>query len=655
MLLFVASKSALAEVEQDLFSLSLEQLLKVKVDTSSNKLKAVREQPGTVSIITEEQIARSSARNLMQLLKQVPGFWHGTDTISTFSVSFRGIWGMEAKILLIVDGIEQNELAFGTLVLGHRYPTSTIKQVEIIRGPGGVKYGGQAALAVIKVTTKGEEFNTTHLAMSADLSSDGVYNSTYSLVSGGRLGKADDQLRYSMSASFGEGDYSDKLWTGLDGYSYNMSDRSNSRPLNFNFSIFNENYSARLIYDRFRQQDQLLFGDSGLFASPFIRYTEPSSLSFESLNFALNYRWKVGDSLELESKLTYVKQIPWRNITQFGQRTSRESERKRLDFTALFDYSKTSNILIGTSYYTEKQVVTESHLFDASTRYDGSNYDSSDDYSVYLQFESETEWASYTLGGRYERHDFSGSLFVPRLAVTKVWDKLHGKLVYNEAFKIPQFDTIASAKNAGTALSGYEKTKMIELELGYQQSQNFVYSGNIYWTEVTDYIGFDPAKISNATLGDYSGFGGEFILTMGKDNLESTLSYSVFQIDQTNIDVLTVEPDKEAILGIPNHMLKLQGRYNINENASLNVNGTLISSQYACVSDSNFVCGVPQKQSNEYDIDLFYRYTNNQYSYNLGIANIFDSDVLYIQPYRGSQSPIPGLGRRLMFNTEFEF
>ncbi len=652
-LLLLASSLVLAKAERDLFSMSLEELLELRVDITSNKLKTVRDQPGTVSIITQEQIARSGARNLMQLLKQIPGFWHGTDTIGTFSVSFRGIWGMEAKILLIIDGIEQNELSFGTLVLGQRYPTSTIQQVEIIRGPGSVKYGGQAALAVIKVTSKGADQDSTQVTMTTDLSKNNHHNSNYALVSGGFIDPQKKKLRYSFSGSFGHGDYSDKTWTGLDGYSFNMANRSNSEPANLNFSLINDRQKIRVIYDRFKQEDQLLFGDSGLFASPFSRYTQPNQLSFESYNVSYQYRWQPSEQLQIESELVYIKQRPWNSTGQYQQRLKREAQRWRADLVAIYDYSAVSNLLVGSSYYSESESVTESYLFNPDIRFNGKNSVSNTDHSVFLQFEGETNWANYSLGGRYENHDYSGNHFVPRFALTKLWDKLHTKLVYNEAFKIPQFDTIASAKNAGTALTETEESKTIEFELGYQLSEHLYASGNIYRMEITDYIGFNPITASNTTLGDFSSFGGEFIINWKQEKLDILLSYSMFQIEKTNISTLTIATDNEAVLGIPNHMIKLNSHYAFSSKNSISFNGSLISKRFACITDSNFICGIPQEQKAEYDFDLFYKQQANKLSYQIGIANLFNTDVLYIQPYRGSQSPIPGLSRRLMLDIEY--
>lgn len=639
---------------EDIFTLSLEELMAIPVDLASNTMQPINKQPGTVSIITEQQIARSGARYLMDLIKQVPGFWVGTDTIGTLSVSFRGVWGMEAKILLIIDGIEQNELAFGSLVLGNRYPVNTIKQVEIIRGPGSVKYGSQAALAVIKVTTKGRDINGQQVSFTADANENGIFKNTYSIVSAGRINET-NSLRYSSAISFGQGDYSDQTWQALDDYSVDLNNNSRSESLNINTSLRDEHNEFRIIYDRFKQEDRLLFGDAGLFVSPNQRYTLANTLSFESINIKSQHNWKLNHNWSAEGIVTFVKQKPWNSDSQYNQRLRRDAQRWRIDLLAQYQINHHSNLALGSMYYNEAEEVSESYLFDADTRFGGRNAINQNDHAFYLQYEAETQWANFTLGGRYENHDAAGSHFLPRLALIKTIDAVYGKLVYNKAFKIPQFDTLASAENSGTAITETELTTTSELELGYRINDQINLSGSFFHLNIENYIGFNPVSASNQTLGQFSAYGHELELNWITSELKLHASYSLFLIDQTDIQAFSVDNQRNAVLGIPNHMLKFDGQYFLSTYNSLNLNGSIISSRYACVDDANLICGTPQRLHEEYDVNLFYRHNNHTFSYNLGIANILDTNAKYVQPYRGSQSPIPGLSRRAMFDIQYQF
>ncbi len=78
------------------------------------------------------------------------------------------MWSYEGKVLLSVDGIEMNELLFGTAQFTNRFPVDQIKSVEIIWGPGSAIYGGFAGLNVINIVTKkSADYNSGSLAITS--------------------------------------------------------------------------------------------------------------------------------------------------------------------------------------------------------------------------------------------------------------------------------------------------------------------------------------------------------------------------------------------------------------------------------------------------------------------------------------------------------
>lgn len=654
-LLFIITFGSCAHAQDDFLSLSLEELMNTKVNISSNEKTSIREQPSVVTLLTRNFIKQSGARYLQDLLKQVPGFWVGTDTIGTSSVTFRGVWGMEAKILLIIDGIEQNELAFGSLVLGNRYPIDNISKVEIIRGSGSVKYGGQAALAVIRITSLTTDQVGQSISFMGDFSSTREHNTIVSYTTAGEVILNDNVIDYGFSISAGQGDYSNKSWQALDGYQFSLKGNSNAEPFNVNLQLGHQDWKFKLQHEKFIKQDRLLFGDSGLFFPPYKRYTKPNELSFLHQAINLEKEWSFIEELNFHTKLTYVKQKPWNSKGQYQHNLSRRLDRFRIDMSGIYSLSETANILTGISYYYETAKVTESYIFNPETRYQGSNKSTNNDKAIYGQYESIFDWAKLTLGLRYEDHDFAGNKVVPRASLIKTWEKLHTKLVYNEAFKIPQFDTVASASSPNSAITEPETTKSWELEVGYQIRNKLAFTGNFYLQKINDYIGFNPQTASNSTLGDFSSMGAELQLNWQVDRLSLNTSYSFFTIEKNNITAFSIESDNDAVLGIPNHMFKAGLHYELNSGSSLHIVGQYISGRYACVEDPNWVCGVPEKLDRTFDFKLFYQYEMNKFSMNFGVSNILNEEHYLVQPYRGSQSPIQSYGRQLMLDLNYKF
>src|SRR4051812_26936833 len=75
-----------SESIQDLVELSafteaseLQKILNSKVSVSSKKELTTRETPGIISLITSEEIKNSGARDLIDVLRLVPGLDFGTD------------------------------------------------------------------------------------------------------------------------------------------------------------------------------------------------------------------------------------------------------------------------------------------------------------------------------------------------------------------------------------------------------------------------------------------------------------------------------------------------------------------------------------------------------------------------------------------------
>ncbi|RMG63359.1 MAG: Plug domain-containing protein, partial [Bacteroidetes bacterium] len=131
----------------------LDPYLNSPVSVAAQKLLSQRNAPGIITLITEEEIRNSGARDLIDLLRLVPGFGFALDQAGRVGIGVRGNWANEGKVLLLVDGLEMNDIYSGGLSFGNHYPVEMIKRIEIIRGPGSAIYGGFAGFAVIKVET----------------------------------------------------------------------------------------------------------------------------------------------------------------------------------------------------------------------------------------------------------------------------------------------------------------------------------------------------------------------------------------------------------------------------------------------------------------------------------------------------------------------
>lgn len=123
----------------------------VKV-TATKVEKELLEVPSSVSIVTAEDIKKSSARTVGELLQDVPGVQisnSGGQGLKRISLRGEGV----NRTLILIDGqqIVENKSMDGTALMIH---TALIERIEIIRGPSSVLYGSNAIGGVINIITK---------------------------------------------------------------------------------------------------------------------------------------------------------------------------------------------------------------------------------------------------------------------------------------------------------------------------------------------------------------------------------------------------------------------------------------------------------------------------------------------------------------------
>jgi outer membrane receptor protein involved in Fe transport len=107
--------------------------------------------------VTAQQIRDTGARNLIDILKFVPGFFVGSTAHALEPViAVRGFTSsFNQTVLVLLDGIPQTEYVFGDrLALLGIVPLDIIDRVEIMRGPGSALYGADAYSAVINIITR---------------------------------------------------------------------------------------------------------------------------------------------------------------------------------------------------------------------------------------------------------------------------------------------------------------------------------------------------------------------------------------------------------------------------------------------------------------------------------------------------------------------
>lgn len=170
--------------EDDLFNMSLEELMSVMVNSGNLVGISSAKNPVAITTITQDDILLSAARNINDLIDiYVPGamiLMHSTNE----KVGIRGVVSdRNYKYIALVDGVNINDQSKqGAHSELSNWDLNDIEKIEIIRGPGSVTYGAGAVGGVINITTKtGKSFTK----LRAGLTHDNTYGSNGAYVEKG--------------------------------------------------------------------------------------------------------------------------------------------------------------------------------------------------------------------------------------------------------------------------------------------------------------------------------------------------------------------------------------------------------------------------------------------------------------------------------------
>ena len=151
-----ALPAAVEPALQDLTAVSLEELSQIKVTSVARKQQSLMRVAAAVYVITAEDIRRSGATRIPEVLRLAPGLEVAQIDANQWAVSARGFNGRFAnKLLVMIDG----RTIYNTFFSGVYWdlqdvPMEEIERIEVVRGPGATIWGANAVNGVINIITK---------------------------------------------------------------------------------------------------------------------------------------------------------------------------------------------------------------------------------------------------------------------------------------------------------------------------------------------------------------------------------------------------------------------------------------------------------------------------------------------------------------------
>jgi len=139
-----------------LTELTLEQLGDIQVVSVSKRPEEVWRTGAAVHVITHDDIKRSGATSIPEVLRLAPGIEVARIDSDHWSIGVRGFGDQFSKSLLVlIDGRSiYTPLFAGMYWPAHDALLDDVDRIEVIRGPGGTIWGADAVSGVINIITK---------------------------------------------------------------------------------------------------------------------------------------------------------------------------------------------------------------------------------------------------------------------------------------------------------------------------------------------------------------------------------------------------------------------------------------------------------------------------------------------------------------------
>jgi len=138
-LISLAVPTRAQQAPNDLSNESLEDLMNTEVTSVSKTEQKISQVAAAIFVITQEDIRRSGATDIPDLLRMVPGLDVAQINANTWAISSRGFNARFSNdLLVLIDGRPVYTETFGGVywdVLN--LPMEDIERIEVIRGTGG--------------------------------------------------------------------------------------------------------------------------------------------------------------------------------------------------------------------------------------------------------------------------------------------------------------------------------------------------------------------------------------------------------------------------------------------------------------------------------------------------------------------------------------
>jgi outer membrane receptor protein involved in Fe transport len=640
---------------------------------ASFAITKLKDSPAVVTVISGEDIRTSGARDLIDILYMVPGYFFGQDVQNVVGAGFRGLWGEEGKILIMIDGKEINELMFSTLQLDNGFPVELIERVEVVRGPGSVIYGGIAELSVVNIVTRGLQGATdatahlTYGEMTGAHSASTGYARRRVSISGRYVIDAVPGLSTYASLSLGQGQRSVSLFTDNAGGTATMEGQSALNPSMIQAGLGYRDLQATFLYQRLNTNSIAPIGT----VLPGSQVT-----TFDSYYGELVGTFRPSSRFEIVPRFNLTYQRPWQAPDRVNESFYYQTSVRRIRGRLYARWAPIDELQIsagGDAMFDTARLLAPPNGIQQLLFINGKDNIDYQTYGTYLELYSDNPILNVSAGVRYDHLSTIGGDLVPRLVLSKSVGPLSLKGLFSLSFRAPGVENISLQFPANPIRA--EHTTLFEFEAGLDLPGKQKISANVFDIRIDSPIAYtlDPVNVQQGykNLGKQGSRGFEVTYSVRAPSAKLEANYSFYAptfADDLGAYAVAGHPDQ--FMGAPAHRVHARGTVwvwdRLGISPSLLVLGPHFTRGPDGPPDANGNPTLTATQIPTMALANLFVFKDNLagtpgLSLGLGVYNIFGANYQYVHistsavMFSEDQAPFPGLDREVMLRLAYQY
>lgn len=421
----------------DIFNMSIEELLQVKVSVSSTIPTNLFESPSNVTLIEREQIDQYNFLSVAEAVRQVAGVEMLQTVIDKNVPTIRGILQnfYANKVLIMINNIPVWHPTYGNSTLD-RVNINDVKRIEVLKGPASVLYGTNAYSGVINIILRDSKKSELNAQISGGYPSFGAASVNYSQRKGDFSWNVSANSSLEIRQPYLMEGYADTLKIG-DSYLYendtlylyheeyslfNLNTTLHYKSHTINFNSFVNRYNSPGINVSYKTGANKPITDKGTLIS----YTFDKDLSKKThIRFNTHYDYHFRNQIQAQAN-SISAEFSSQRIDANIKINHNFSNQFKLEYGGeIFDGKNLGHNIIDNILDT----IIQENIKDDKDIIEG---------SVFMQANYNYKWFSVIGGARYTHNRNFGGNLSPRVTTLFKLNKTNSlKIIFGKSFRTP--------------------------------------------------------------------------------------------------------------------------------------------------------------------------------------------------------------------------